>query len=159
MISGARVENIGEAMSRYGLAAFVGGMGALKFTDYEANNIKPLLENSPFSSRLFRRLGMKGTARLVGAAELAIASLIAFAPRRSRLAALGSGMAIGMFGVTLSFLFSTPAARTTSTKGLPILTDVGQFLAKDVVLLGASVLTLGESLRRRSGRRFLRALR
>jgi reactive chlorine resistance protein C len=51
-----------------------------------------------------------------------------------------------MFGTTLSFLFSTPAARTRTTKGVPILSDVGQFLIKDVILIGVSVLTLGESL-------------
>jgi uncharacterized membrane protein YkgB len=148
MYSGARIEDIGTGMTRYGLASFIGGMGALKFTDYEANNIKPLLENSPLTSWLFRRIGMRGTVRVVGVAELAIASLLAFPPRRSRLSALGSVLSLGMFGVTLSFLFSTPAARTRSTKGVPILTAVGQDLAKDLVLLGASVLTLGESLRR-----------
>jgi hypothetical protein len=46
-------------------------------------------------------------------------------PRRSRLTALGSALAMGMFGTTLSSLFSRPAARTRSTKGVPILSDVG----------------------------------
>jgi reactive chlorine resistance protein C len=55
-----------------------------------------------------------------------------------------------MFAATLSFIASTPAARTRSTKGVPILSDVGQFLIKDVVLVGASLLTLGESLRHRA---------
>ena len=73
-------------------------------------------------------------------------------PKRSRLSALGSVLAVGMFGTTLSFLISTPAARTRTTKGVPILADVGQFLVKDVVLLGAALLTLGEALRRRSRR-------
>jgi uncharacterized membrane protein YkgB len=55
-----------------------------------------------------------------------------------------------MFGTTLSFLFSTPAARTRTTRGVPILSDVGQFLVKDVVLIGASALTLGEALHERA---------
>ena len=54
-----------------------------------------------------------------------------------------------MFATTLSFIASTPAARTRSN-GVPILSDVGQFLIKDVVLVGASLLTLGESLRQRA---------
>ena len=85
----------------------------------------------------------------MGVTELAIASLVAIPPRRSALSALGSLLAIGMFGTTLSFIASTPAARTRSTKGVPILSDVGQFLVKDVVLVGASLLALGESLRQR----------
>lgn len=145
---GSKLETVGRGILRYGLAAVVASIGAEKFTEYEANNIKPLLENSPFFSWLQRRIGLQRTARLVGVTELGIAGLLAVPPRRSRLSALGSVLAIGMFGTTLSFLLSTPAARTKSTKGVPILSDVGQFLLKDVVLAGASVLTLGESLRR-----------
>ena len=123
-------------------------MGALKFTDYEAKNIEPLVEHSPLTAWLRRGIGMKDTSRLIGAVELTIAGLLAFAPRRSMASAIGSGLVVGMFGTTLSFLVSTPAARGKSTKGVPILTDVGQFLLKDAVLLGASVLTLGESVNR-----------
>jgi uncharacterized membrane protein YkgB len=144
---GPEIEHVGAGIVRYGLAGVVAIIAAMKFTDYEVNNIKPLLENSPFFKPLGRRVGLKWTARLVGMTELAIASLVAFPPRRSRLSALGSALAVGMFATTLSFLISTPAARTKSTKGVPILSDAGQFLLKDVILLGASVMTLGESLR------------
>jgi uncharacterized membrane protein YkgB len=142
----SKVENVGEAMVRYGLAGVVATIGAFKFTEYEANNIKPLLENSPPFSWLCRRIGLRRTAALVGVSELVIAGLLTLPPRRSRLSALGSVLAMGMFTTTLSFLFSTPQARTRTRRGVPILSDVGQFLSKDAVLLGASVLTLGESL-------------
>jgi uncharacterized membrane protein YkgB len=124
--SGSRIESIGASI---------------------VNNIKALLESSPILGPLSRRIGLRWTARLIGVTELAIAGLVALPRRRSRLATLGSVLALGMFATTLSFLFSTPAARTKSTKGVPILSDAGQFLVKDVVLLGASVMTLGESLR------------
>jgi uncharacterized membrane protein YkgB len=145
-----RLETIGTDIARYGLAAVIAVHAAEKFTDFEVNNIKPLLENSPLFSWLGRRIGWRGTARLVGISELTIASLLALPPRRSRLSALGSMLAMGMFGTTLSFLFSTPAARTRTANGVPILSDVGQFLIKDVVLMGVSLLTLGESLQRRA---------
>lgn len=148
MQRGKKIEKVGERIIRYTLAAVVGTIAALKFTDYEAKNIEPLVENSPLTSWLRRGIGMKGAARLIGAVELATAGLLAFAPRRSTAAVIGSALAIAMFGTTLSFLVSTPAARGKSTKGVPILTDVGQFLLKDAVLLGASVLTLGESMSR-----------
>jgi uncharacterized membrane protein YkgB len=145
-----RVERIGSGLLRYSLAAVIAGIGAEKFSDYEVKNITPLLENSPLFSWLARRIGLRRTARLVGASELVIATLLVLPPRRSSLSALGSALAMGMFGTTLSFLFSTPAARTRTTRGVPILSDVGQFLVKDVVLLGASALTLGESLHQRA---------
>jgi uncharacterized membrane protein YkgB len=148
--AGSKLETIGRGILRYGLAAVIGTIAAEKFTDYEVQNISPLLQHSPLFSWLQRRIGLKRTARLVGVTELAIAGLLAIPPRRSPLSALGSLLAIGMFSTTLSFLASTPAARTTSTEGVPILSDVGQFLVKDIVLAGASVLTLGESLRQRA---------
>lgn len=152
MDPGVRIENLGKGVARYGLATVVGGIGAEKFTEYEAKNIEPLLVGSPLFSWLVRRIGLRGTARLVGATELGIAGLLVFAPKRSRLSTLGSALAVGMFGTTLSFLFSTSAARTRSTKGVPILADVGQFLVKDLVFLGTSLLILGESLSRRRTR-------
>jgi uncharacterized membrane protein YkgB len=145
---GRKIENIGERIVHYALAAVIGTIGAMKFTDYEAKNIEPLVEHSPLTSWLRRSIGEKRASRLIGAVELATAGLLAFAPRRSTAATIGSVFAIGMFGTTLSFLLTTPAARGRSTKGVPILTDVGQFLLKDAVLLGASVLTLGESMDR-----------
>ena len=137
-------------MVHYGLAGVIAVIASEKFTGFEVNNIKPLLENSPLFSWLGRRIGWRAMTRIVGTSELAIASLLALPPRRSRLSVLGSVLALGMFGTTLSFLFSTPAARTRSTKGLPILSDVGQFLIKDVVFVGASLLSLGQSLHQRA---------
>jgi uncharacterized membrane protein YkgB len=145
---GRKIENIGRSIVRYALATVIGTIGALKFTDQEAKGIEPLIEHSPLTAWLRRSIGEKGASRLFGVVELATAGLLAFAPRRSTASAVGSVLAIGMFGTTLSFLLSTPAARGRSTKGVPILTDVGQFLLKDAVLLGASVLTLGESMNR-----------
>jgi uncharacterized membrane protein YkgB len=45
----------------------------------------------------------------------------------------------------LTFLFSTPGWEPTL--GFPILGIVGQFLLKDLILLGASIWSLGEALR------------
>jgi uncharacterized membrane protein YkgB len=148
--TGSKLETIGRGILRYGMAGVIGTIAAEKLTDYEVQNIRALLEHSPLFSWLQRRIGLKRTTRLVGVTELAIASLVAIPPRRSALSALGSLLALGMFATTLSFIASTPAARTRSTTGVPILSDVGQFLIKDVVLVGASLLTLGESLRHRA---------
>jgi uncharacterized membrane protein YkgB len=55
-------------------------------------------------------------------------------------------LAIGLFATTLSFLFSTPGWEPSL--GFPALSAMpGQFLLKDIVLFGASVWSLGESLK------------
>ena len=79
-------------------------------------------------------------------------------PRESTLVSkrvvLISAMAIVLFIGTVSFLFTTPGLAVGHLAGVPILgAQPGQFLLKDVVLLGVSVWTLGESLGARGKRR------
>ena len=57
---------------------------------------------------------------------------------------------IGHFGQavnTISFLFSTPGVAEAAGGGFPALSSTGQFLLKDVVLLGVSLWTLADTLR------------
>lgn len=71
--------------------------------------------------------------------------MIALRPVSAAIAAVGSGAAAVMFLTTLSFLFSTPGWEP-SLGGFPALSVVpGQFLLKDVVLLGAAIWSLGEA--------------
>jgi uncharacterized membrane protein YkgB len=52
-----------------------------------------------------------------------------------------------MFVTTLTFLVTTPGVWEASLGGFPALSAVpGQFLLKDVVLLGAALWTAGEAL-------------
>ncbi len=52
--------------------------------------------------------------------------------------------AVVTFLLTVSFLFSTPGAAQLKY-GFPVLGDAGQFLIKDLVLLGASFWTAAEA--------------
>ena len=60
--------------------------------------------------------------------------------------------AVSAFGIllylsTLSFLFTTPGVTVASAGGFPVLSVLpGQFLLKDLVLAGAALWTLGDSL-------------
>ena len=131
---------------RYGLVLVVGWIGAMKFTPYEAAGIQPLVANSPFMGWMYRFLSVQGFSNLLGTVEIAVAVMIAMRPLSARVAAVGSAMAVIMFLTTLSFLFSTPGWEP-SLGGFPALSVVpGQFLLKDVVLLGAAVWSLGEAL-------------
>lgn len=138
--------SIGASILRSALAVNLVWIGALKFEEYEVENIRPLVSSSPLLSPVAEKLGEKSTARIVGLTEIACGSLIAaqpFAPRASMIGSLG---AIGIFATTLSFLATTPGA-WQEDHGAPKLSMVGQFLVKDSVLLGASFLTAAESLR------------
>lgn len=142
-----RLESAGRHSLRYGLVLVLLWIGGMKFTAYEAEGIAGLVANSPLMSWAYQLLGTRPFSAAVGIAELFIAVLIAARPYSARLSALGSLLAIGMFLTTLSFMFSTPGVVEPSL-GFPILSVVpGQFLLKDVVLLGASIWTAGEALR------------
>jgi len=79
--------------------------------------------------------------------EIAIAVMIALRPVSARVSALGNALAVVMFLTTVSFLFSTPGWEP-SLGGFPALSVApGQFVLKDLVLLGAAVWLLGESLK------------
>ena len=118
----------------------------MKFTSYEANGIQPLVANSPIMGWLYRFLSVQGFSDLLGVVEIAIAMMIGKRWLSPRVSAIGSTLAIVMFLTTLSFLFSTPGWEP-SLGGFPALAVVpGQFLLKDIVLLGGSIWSLGESL-------------
>jgi uncharacterized membrane protein YkgB len=60
---------------------------------------------------------------------------------------VGSVMAIGLFAATISFLFTTPGVGEAAAGGFPVLSMNGQFLIKDIALLGIAVWTLSDALR------------
>lgn len=132
-------------MLRYGVALNLLSIGRLKFEDYEVENIRPLVTQSPLFSLLATRLGERKLARVIGVTEIVMGSLIAAKPVAPRASALGSLAAVVEFATTLSFLVTTPEA-WQETRGEPKLSPAGQFLIKDIVLLGASLLTAAESL-------------
>jgi reactive chlorine resistance protein C len=135
----------GRFLLRYGLVLVLAWIGAMKFTALEAKAVQPLVANSPLLAWTYRVFSVQGLSNLLGCVELTIATLIAIWPLAPRLSALGSVLATGMFLTTITFLFSTPGWEP-SLGGFPALSDAGGFLLKDVVLLGAAVWSLGDSL-------------
>ena len=135
----------GRQLVRYGLVVVIAWIGALKYSAYEAAAIHPLIANSPVMSWLYHILTVRALAATLGTLEIIAAVLIALRVLSPRWSAVGSAMAILLFLGTLSFLFTTPGV--TVGGGFPVLSVLpGQFLLKDLVLLGASLWTLGDSL-------------
>jgi uncharacterized membrane protein YkgB len=135
----------GRQFVRYALVVVIAWIGALKYSSYEATAIHPLIANSPIMSWFYSILGVRSLAATLGTVEIIAAVLIALRFVSPRLSAVGSAMAILLFLGTLSFLFTTPGVMAAG--GFPVLSVLpGQFLLKDLVLLGAALWTLGDSL-------------
>jgi uncharacterized membrane protein YkgB len=136
---------VGRYLVRYALVVVIAWIGALKYGTYEAAAIQPLIAHSAIFSWLYSILSVRTFAAVLGSLEIVAALLIAIRPLAPRISAIGSAMGILLFLSTLSFLFTTPGV--TAAPGFPVLSVLpGQFLLKDLVLIGAALWTLGDSL-------------
>ena len=134
-----RLQPLGTGVLRYGLVGLLFFWGGLKFTQFEAEAIQPLLAHSPLMSWMLAVFDVRAASAIIGVIEIIFAFGILtrrFWPRVSGLASLGAS---GMFLVTLSFLFSTPGV-------LDPMSPAFGFLVKDLILLGAALYTAGEAL-------------
>jgi uncharacterized membrane protein YkgB len=106
-----------------------------------------LIEDSPLMSWIFHVFSFTTVARGLGTMEIVAALLIAVRPLWPRASAVGSLLAVLLCVGTLSFLFTTPGVVATHAAGIPVLSaQPGQFLLKDLVLIGVALWTLGDSL-------------
>ncbi len=145
MITDARIQLLGTAgvrILRYGLAFLLLTSGAAKFTVFEAEAIKPLVEHSPFLGWLYTLFDLRGTSALIGVFEVTAGVVIATRKWLPRASGYGSLAAAGMFVMTLSFLLTTPGVFEPTSPW-------GGFIMKDIVLLGAALFTAAEALRAR----------
>ena len=141
------MDEISAFVLRYGLVLVVFWIGCLKFTAYESKGVFNHASHSPLLAWAYHILTVRNFSRGLGTVEIAIALLIAAGPVWPKLSIVGSLGGIGMFSTTLSFVFTTPGVWQAGY-GFPALAGFpGQFLIKDVVLLGAAIWTLADSRR------------
>lgn len=134
----------GQLISRYGLVVVLAWIGFGKYIKMES---RVLIEHSPLMSWIYHVASVTTVARGLGTMEIVAALLIALRPMWPRASAVGSGLAVVLFMGTLSFLFTTPVVVSTHAAGIPVLSALpGQFLLKDLVLIGVALWTLGDSL-------------
>jgi Protein of unknown function, DUF417 len=53
VVSLSTIDAIASVLGRYGLVVVIGWIGALKFADFEAHQIQPLVAHSPFMGWLY----------------------------------------------------------------------------------------------------------
>jgi len=141
------IDGIASILGRYGLVVVIGWIGALKFMNFEAHQIQPLVANSPFMGWLYNIFPVYTFSALLGVFEVTAAVLLAIKPVAPKLSIGGSLLAILLFFATISFLFTTPGVGEPAGGGFPAISLTGEFLLKDIPLLGLSFWTLADSLR------------
>jgi uncharacterized membrane protein YkgB len=151
-LTGEASSRVGSRAGRYGLVIVIAWFAAMKFTTYEAQGISPLVTNSPFLSWVYHLMSINTFSGLLGTAELMAAFLLALKPWSPKLSVLGGALAVLFFVGTLSFMITTPGIGEASAGGFPVLSATGEFLMKDIALLGLSVWALTDSLDTVAGR-------
>ena len=112
----------------------------------EALGVAPLEMHSPLMNWLYVLMGQRNVSDLLGVIEIALGVGIALRYVYPLVSGIASLLSVGMFLTTLTFLFTTPGWEPT-LGGFPGISAMpGQFLLKDIVLLGAAVFTASEAL-------------
>src|SRR5437588_10914726 len=141
------IDKISAFVLRYGLLLVVFWIGCVKFTAYESKGVFNHASHSPVLAWDYHMLNVRDFSRGLGVIEITSALLLAARPVWPKLSIIGSLAGIGMFLTTLSFVITTPGVWQAGY-GFPALAaSPGQFLVKDVVLLGAATWTLADSVR------------
>jgi uncharacterized membrane protein YkgB len=122
-------------------------IGGMKFTTFEAEALKPLIGSTPWMAWMYSVFGETGTPYLIGVSEISAAVLLVLAIRWPYAGVVGGAIAALIFLGTTSLLLVAPIWEPAAG-GFPALSGVGQFLIKDIALLGISLTMLGESMLR-----------
>ena len=151
---GAIGSNVAGSLRRAGRVVALAGVvlpllliGGLKFTQFEVEALRPLIGGTPWLAWMYPVFGEAGASYFLGVVEIMTALLLMASPWSPRAGAVGGALGGLIFLVTTSLLFALPVWEP-SLGGFPALGAAGQFLIKDVALLGISFLVLGESLAR-----------
>ncbi|WP_120955936.1 YkgB family protein [Helicobacter mehlei] len=147
---------------RLSLFVILAWMGSLKFVDYEARGIVPLLVHSPLGKWLYHHAQSyqehtKDTPEnrawhqqnktyqvsyAIGALELFLAFLLLLGLWFPLSGMVGGVLVAGMGLVTLSFIITTPGIWMPHL-GFPYLSGGGQSLLKDLLLFSGGFLVAG----------------
>jgi uncharacterized membrane protein YkgB len=139
------IKRLGRVVALIGVILPLLLIGGLKFTSVEAEALRPLINGTPWLSWLYPAFGDPGAARFLGVVEIATALLLIVSPWSPRAGVVGGGLAAFTFLVTSSLLIALPAWEA-NLDGFPALNPLGQFLIKDVALLGVAIVISGECL-------------
>jgi uncharacterized membrane protein YkgB len=141
-----RTTAVAPLVARYGLVIVLAWFGAMKFTSYESHGISHWVANSPIMSWIYHIISIDAFGRLNGSIELTVAALLAVKPWFPKASVVGGVFASLFFVTTLSFMITTPGTGEASAGGFPILSADGEFLMKDIALIGLALWLLADAI-------------
>jgi uncharacterized membrane protein YkgB len=121
-----------------GMIAMLLWAGFYKMTAPGAEGIVPLVSNSPLISWHFKVFGTYKGSTLIGVTEVTAALLMIIGYFKPEAGVAGGLMATLMFFITSTMLITTPGA-IIHFKGMAYMNNLGLFLFKDIISLGASL--------------------
>jgi uncharacterized membrane protein YkgB len=145
-----RLERAGRIVALTGAALPLLLIGGLKFTAPEIEALAPLISGTPWLAWLYPVLGQSGASYALGVVELTAAVLLLASPWSARLGLAGGALAAATFFVTSTLLLAPAPLPVWDDRlgGFPALGPLGQFLIKDIALLGIALVVTGECLGR-----------
>jgi reactive chlorine resistance protein C len=146
-IPAPRIVALGRGIAGAGVVLPLGLIGLVKFTQFEVDALRPLITATPWLAWLYPALGERGAAALLGIVEIATAALLTLSIWSPRAGLIGGSLAVLTFATTVSIMLAIPIWEEAAG-GFPWINATGQFLLKDVALLGISLVVVGNSLAR-----------
>ncbi|MDK1286177.1 DUF417 family protein [Pseudoalteromonas umbrosa] len=144
------LHKVGQGTALLGVVLPLLLIGVLKFTLTEVEALKPVINGTPWLTWLtwlYAVFGFEGASYFLGVIEIITATLLVMSVWSARAGIMGGAMGAMTFLVTVSTLLVLPIGEDKEG-GLPFLNFLGQFLIKDVALLGISILVLANCLAR-----------
>lgn len=132
--------NIAFLITSIGMIVMLLWAGSFKMTRPGAEGIIPLVSNSPLIWWHFKVFGPYIGSDLIGLTEWLYAVLIIVGYFRPRAGILGGLIGVVMFFTTSTMIMTTPGAiiSVPGIHGMRYMSNLGLFLFKDVISLGAS---------------------
>ncbi len=146
-VPASRIQIFGRSIALAGVVLPLFLIGLLKFTAFESEALRPLITATPWLSWLYAVFGVTGASALLGVVELFTAALLVLPIWIPRAGVLGGALSTLTFATTVSILFAVPIWEDT-IGGFPWINATGQFLLKDVALLGISMAIFADGLSR-----------
>lgn len=133
-----RVKRTATALLAAGIILVMAWIGAMKFTQIEADGIEGLMSTSPLFSWVYAIFSVLHGSYFIGVIELIAVLGILLASWSRTAYVLGLAVAALTFAATQTFIITLPAYETSL--GFPVLTGSGQFIVKDLALLAACII-------------------
>lgn len=130
-------KNIPFLVCSIGMIVMLLWAGRFKMTAPAAEGIAPLVMHSPLLSWEYKLFGPYVGSDLIGATEWVAAILLIVGYFKPKAGIVGGIILVGMFFTTSTMLITTPDD-TIVVHGIHYMNNLGLFLFKDIIALGAA---------------------